>query len=192
MRKIKNDLLNANNEKLKSHTRYHHWISDIKKHILPSKTFEKNSVRYDLQCKPFDYLPCMVYMMRYIEDDEYSIYNVFPLRSDIVPKHIRLDTTSIVHLLLSKKQGNKTDFLFKGNLKRREDDIWNFFFRTEKNVFKKNRYGFHHMIETDGMSCTILYLREDKIGKKRLKPQKIPNEQYIDDLTDYKVYKIKQ
>jgi transposase len=111
---------------------------------------------------------------------------VFSLRSDIIPKHIRLDTTSIVHLLLSKKYGNKGDFLFKGNLKRREDDIWNFFFRTERCAFNKNGYGFHHMIETDGMSCTILYLREDKIGKKRLKPQKQSSELYISELTDYK------
>jgi hypothetical protein len=185
-RKIKNDLLNVNREKKTSHSRYHDWITDIKKHILPIKTFEKDSVRYDLQCKPFDYLPCMAYMMKDIEKDDFSIYNIFPLRSDIVPKHIRLDTTSIVHLLLSKKYGNKTDFLFKGNLKRREDDIWNFFFRTERSVFNKNGYGFHHMIETDGLSCSLLYLREDKIGKKRLKPQKQPPEQYIDELTDYK------
>ena len=41
------------------------------------------------------------------------------------------------------------------------------------------------MIETDGVSCSILLLRKDKVGKK-IRTNKIPNqEQYIDDVKDY-------
>ena len=41
------------------------------------------------------------------------------------------------------------------------------------------------MIETDGVSCSILLLRKDKVGK-RIRTNKIPNqEQYIDELKDY-------
>ena len=54
-----------------------------------------------------DYLPCMVFMMKQIENQMESINNVFPLRSEIAPKYIRLDTTTIVNLLFTKKQGNK-------------------------------------------------------------------------------------
>ena len=39
--------------------------------------------------------------------------------------------------------------------------IWKFFFRTERQCFKKPKYTFHHMIETDGVSCSILMLRND-------------------------------
>jgi len=92
----------------------------------------------------------------------------------------------LVHLLFTQKQGNKTDYLLEGNLKKYEDKIWEFFFRTERQCFKKPKYTFHHMIETDGVSCSILMLRNDLIGKR------IPNikvgsnaEQYIDELTDY-------
>ena len=70
----------------------------------------------------------MVYMMKQVEKNEYSINNVFPLRTDIIQKHIRIDTTTLVHLLMTKKHGNKSDFLTKGNLKRYEDKIWEFLF----------------------------------------------------------------
>ena len=41
------------------------------------------------------------------------------------------------------------------------------------------------MIETDGVSCSILLLRKDKVGK-RIQTNKISNgEQYIDEVKDY-------
>jgi len=57
----------------------------------------------------------MIYMMKEIEKEELTIYNVFSLRSDIIPKHIRIDTTTLVHTLLTKKYGNKSNYLFKGS-----------------------------------------------------------------------------
>jgi len=127
----------------------------------------------------------MIYMMKYIEQDGLSVNNVFPLRSEITPKHIRIDTTILVHLLMRKEQGNKTDYLTKGNLKKNENKIWEFFFRTERKSFKKNGYTFHHMIETDGVSCSIVLIRNDLIGK-RIPNNKIKNdEKYIDELDDY-------
>ena len=186
LRKIKNDLLDVDSKKFKSNKYYHKWITKYKTLIIPNKEkFMKKSLYYDLQCNPQDYLPCMIYMMKEVEKDGYSINNVFPLRNDIIQKHIRLDTTSLVHLLLTKKYGNKSDFLFKGNLKRNEDKIWSFFFRTERQCFKKKDYSFHHMIETNGLSCSILLLRSDKVGK-RLRMNKVPSkEKYIDELKDY-------
>ena len=134
----------------------------------------------------------MVYMMKEVEKRECFVNNVFPLRTDIIPKHIRLDTTTLVHLLMTKKQGNKTDYLFKGNLKRFEDKIWEFFFRTERQCFKKKWYSFHHIIETDGISCSILMLRKDKVGKKIKMSSISKSEEYIDELEDYAQIKNKK
>ena len=133
----------------------------------------------------------MIYMMKQVEEHGYTINNVFPLRSDIIPKHIRLDTTTLVHLLITKKQGNKSDYLFKGNLKRFENKIWKFFFRTERQCFNKPNYTFHHMIETDGMSCSILLLRNDLIGKRVPNKKNGCKESYIGDLKDYSKIKDK-
>ena len=186
LRKIKNDILEISSE-YKSDVKYHNWIKEIKKTITPNKKkYMKDSLYYDLQCNPQDYLPCMIRMMKEVEKDKVMIYNVFPMRNDIIPHSIKLDTTTLVHLLMTKKQGNKTDYLLEGNLKKHENKIWEFFFRTERQCFMKPKYTFHHMIETDGVSCSILMLRNDLIGKR------IPNikvgsntEQYIDELSDY-------
>jgi len=186
LRKIKTDILQQSSE-ITSDVKYHNWIKEIKKIITPNKDkYNKDSLYYDLQCNPQDYLPCMIRMMKEVEKDKVMIYNVFPMRNDIIMKSIKLDTTTLVHLLFTQTQGNKTDYLLEGNLKKYENKIWEFFFRTERQCFKKPKYTFHHMIETDGVSCSILMLRNDLIGKR------IPNikidsntEQYIDELTDY-------
>jgi transposase len=186
LRKIKIDILEPINE-YKSDVKYHNWIKEIKKTITPNKNkYQKDSLYYDLQCNPQDYLPSMIRMMKEVEKDKVMIYNVFPMRNDIIMKSIKLDTTTLVHLLFTQKQGNKTDYLLKGNLKKYENEIWDFFFRTERQCFKKPKYTFHHMIETDGVSCSILMLRNDLIGK-RMPYIKIGSnaEEYIDELTDY-------
>ena len=67
---------------------------------------------------------------------------------------------------------SKTYFLTEGRLKKYEDKIWNFFFRTELACFKKTKYTFHHMICTDGVSCSILLIRNDMIGKRIPKVKK--------------------
>jgi hypothetical protein len=188
LRKIKNDLLNVETTEYKSKSYYHKWIIEQKRFILPNKKkYEKNSIFYDVKCSPMDYLPCMIFMMKQVENEEERINNVFPMRSEIIPKYIRLDTTTIVHLLLRKEQGNKSYYTTKGNLKRNEDKIWNFFFRTERKCFIKPDYSFHHMISTDGVGVSILLLRKDLVGKKipRMK-LKSTKELYIDELDDYK------
>ena len=189
LRKIKTDLLNVTevSKNYKSHTMYHIWINQQKQFITPNKTtYKKNNIVYDLMCSPFDYFSCMIIMMKQVEKEEQTISNVFPMRSEIIPKHIRLDTTTLVHLLMTKKQGIKSEYLTKGNLKRNENKIWEFFFRTERKMFHKKYYEFHHMIETDGISCTLLLLRKDLIGKRLPMMKKgLSCETYIDELTDY-------
>jgi hypothetical protein len=187
LRKIKNDLLNVETAEFTSKTYYHKWIKEQKQHILPQKKkFEKSSIYYDLKCSPIDYLPCMVFMMKQVENEMESINNVFPLRSEIAPKYIRLDTTTIVNLLFTKKQGNKGFYKTEGNLKKNEDKIWEFFFRTERKCFTKTGYLFHHMISTDGIGVSILFLQKELVGKKLpMMKKKVAKELYIDELTDY-------
>jgi len=79
----------------------------------------------------------MIRMMKEVEKDKVMIYNVFPMRNDLISHHIKIDTTTLVHLLMTKKQGNKTDYLLEGNLKKHENKIWEFFFRTERQCFMK-------------------------------------------------------
>ena len=115
LRNIKTDILEITTE-YKSDVKYHNWIKEIKKTITPNKVkYQKDSLYYDLQCNPQDYLPCMIIMMKEIEKYKIMIYNVFPMRNDIIMKSIKLDTTTLVLLLFDKqKHGNKTDYLLEG------------------------------------------------------------------------------
>jgi len=194
LRKIKNDLLNVDDKPYQSNHHYHKWIIQQKQHILPPKTkYEKNSVMYDLKCKTMDYLPCMIYMMKQVENDDESVNNVFPLRSEITPKYIRLDTTTLVNLLLRKEHGTKGFFKTKGELKKNEDKIWKFFFRTERKMFHKTGFSFHHMVSTDGIGLSILFLRDDLVGKKLPMMKKgISKELYIDELDNYSILQHKK
>jgi hypothetical protein len=193
LRKLKLDILNVSND-YKSDEIYHSWIKEVRVYITPNKEkYQKDNLYYDLQCTPQDYLPCMIRMMKEVELEGAMIYNVFPMRNDVIPHSIKLDTTTLVHLLFTDKQGKKHHYLTEGNLKKNEDKIWGFFFRTERKCFNKPQYSFHHMIETDGVSSSILMLRIDMIGKR------IPNakislntEQYIDELKDYSNIKNKK
>ena len=187
LRKIKNDFLNVDGKLYQSSPHYHKWITEQKQNILPRKNkYEKNSIYYDLKCKPMDYFPCMIFMMKQVENDGESINNVFPLRSEIAPKYIRLDTTTLVNLLLRKEQGKKSFYKTEGNLKKNEDKIWKFFFRTERKLFMKTGYSFHHMISTDGVGVSILLLRKDLVGKKLpVMNKKGSKELYIDELDNY-------
>ena len=189
LRKIKNDLLNVNPEiAYTSKSFYHNWIAEQKRRILPTKEkFQKQSIFYDLKCSPFDYFPCMITIMKQMENELETISNVFPLRSSIMPGYVRLDTITLVNLLLRKEHGKKGDYSNKGNTKKYEDKIWRFFFRVERKMFHKTGYSFHHMISTDGVGVSILFLRNDLVGLKQL-PKVVKgssSELYIDELNDY-------
>jgi hypothetical protein len=186
LRKIKSDLLNVDTTVLTSKSYYHKWIIEHKRNVLPNKSkYEKKSIYYDLKCSPIDYFPSMIFMMKRVENEFETINNVFPLRSSITPSYVRFDTTTMVNLLLRKEQGNKSFYKTEGNLKKNEDKIWKFFFRTEKKLFRKTDYSFHHMISTDGVGVTVLLLRKDLVGKKLPIMKKTgTKEMYIDELID--------
>ena len=188
LRNVKEDLLNVENNNFKSNKYYHTWIIQQRKRVIPNKLkFQKNSIYYDLKCNPKDYFICMLFMMKQVEISNETIQSVFPLRSSISPHYIRLDTTTLVNLLMRKEQGNKGEYLTEGNLKKNENKIWKFFFRTERKLFSKTGYSFHHMISTDGIGVSILFIREDLVGK-RIPTMKLKEnrEQYIDEIIDTK------
>ena len=128
--------------------------------------------------------------MKAVEATGNTISCVFPLRSQLIPKHFRLDTTSLVYLLITNENGKRTETTLGGNLKKKQSDVWGFFFKTDMKCFHRvqdnHDYTFHHMIETDGVSCSILLIRKDKAGKivKQPKAKNDGGEKYIDEITD--------
>jgi hypothetical protein len=118
----------------------------------------------------------MFYMMRLVEAKDQTIYNVFPIRSQIVPKYVPLDTATIAMLLMKDGDcinGISKGYLLKnGNMKANEDAIWASFFRT------------------DGEGVSILLIRRGHDGKKaRVKDSQ---EAYLDDLTPHEQFLYQQ
>jgi hypothetical protein len=133
--------------------------------ILPSEI--KKSVHYDVKVRPFDYLKGMLYMNSVLEKQESKLFQPLPLRNNIIPKHIILDTSCIISLFFpaNNKEGKNKGELLK-NVKENQYDIWNAFLDLKHKIFKNKHYQFHNQIQTDGISCSLLFIRKDLKDKK--------------------------
>ena len=131
------------------------WAKEERKNLVPSKEkFAKDSIPYDVKVKPQDYLKCMFYMNENInflnehnkDGHQFKTFRVLPSRRSLIPKNITLDTAAINTLIrgVSKKQ----------------DIIWTRFFDMKNPVFRKKEYKFHHLMKTDGVSCSLMFIKK--------------------------------
>ena len=161
LRKVKEDLLNVQGEDLTSPQNYHAWIAQTREIVLPLdiRTRVQNyPLLYDLKANPQKYFPCMMRIAENCENLGVSVGHICPIRTSFTPKNIRLDTTCLIDLL-PRGPGFPTKQQMKFDLStERKDAIWAHYFETERGPFRKYWYNFHHMIETDGQSCSILFL----------------------------------
>jgi len=164
-------------------------------HIFP-KDINK-SIHYDVKVRPFSYLKGMLYMNSVLETQESKLFQPLPLRNNIIPKHIILDTACLVSLFCPEKDkdGNK---IKKGellkNIKDNQHDIWNGFLNLNHKTFKNKHYQFHHQIQTDGISCCLLFIRKDLKDKKwGSKVPTIPEQDFynIEDLSKEQLDELK-
>jgi hypothetical protein len=156
--KFKKQLLECNEE---TDTIFNEWKTTHLPNILPENI--KKSVYYDVKVKPFDYLKGMLYMNTVLEKEDHKLFQPLPLRNNIIPKHIILDTSCIVNLF-SLEGKTKTE-LFKA-IKENQYDVWNNLLNLHHKTFKNKHYQFHYQIQTDGISCSLLFIRKDLKDKK--------------------------
>ena len=137
------------------------WKETHLSHILPTEM--KRSIYYDVKVRPFEYLKGMLYMNSILEAQENKLFQPLPLRNNIVPKHIIIDTASLVSLFCPENF-KKGELLKK--IKENQHDIWNSFLNLNHKIFKNTHYQFHNQIQTDGISCCLLFIRKDLKDKK--------------------------
>jgi hypothetical protein len=153
--------------------------------ILPTEV--KKSIYYDVKVKPFDYLKGMLYMNSVLEKQESKLFQPLPLRNNIIPKHIIIDTASLINLFCPEKDkdGNKVK---KGellsNVKDNQNEVWCNFLNLKHRIFKNKYYQFHNQIQTDGISCCLLFIRKDLKDKKWGAKVPILQEQDFYDIED--------
>ena len=129
--------------------------------ILPTEI--KKSIHYDVKVRPFEYLKGMLYMNSVLEAQDNKLFQPLPLRNNIIPKHIIIDTASLVSLFCPENS-KKGELLKK--IKENQHDIWNSFLNLNHKIFKNTHYQFHHQIQSDGISCCLLFIRKDLKDKK--------------------------
>ena len=113
--KIKKDLITFG-EDFTSDPKYHSWIKRQKLKLFPNKTeFKKNSIHYDLKSNPQDYLISMFYLLdklekinkNNIDNKQIRLFNVLPLRSNIIGKNITIDTCALIYNFCETKGNEK-------------------------------------------------------------------------------------
>jgi hypothetical protein len=146
---------------------FSNWKLTHLSHILPNEI--KKSIYYDIKVRPFEYLKGMLYMNSILEKQENKLFQPLPLRNNIIPKHILIDTASLINLFCPEKdsKGNK---IKKGellsNVKDNQSEVWSNFINLKDKIFKNKYYQFHNQIQTDGISCCLLFIRKDLKDKK--------------------------
>ena len=184
---IKQDLLNNT---LNSKPIYHKWIKRHRRYMFPSEY--KDSYEFDCQHYPQKYLKHMIYMCLELERLEAKSFQFFPIRTNIVPKYIPIDTASIVDLFIDENKN-----LYLNNIEEYKEEIWGKIFKTDKQVFRQKQYTFDHRIMTDGFAVSIQLINKDSIAKEIEKKQakKIANQQAKElyaTLTQKEVDKLKK
>ena len=182
-RKKAYQLLNADIQHLKSDLiedriknsdpRYHEWIRTEREFLFPKNI--EISVAYDLKCRPIEYLKYAIYINQQIEKLGYRPYQVIPQRTSMVPRNIILDTCGMVQIIdkdVAPKLFGKRKTDLNKNSRTNHNLVWGNVLDIKLSnptdpLTKENYddYVFHNQIQTDGISCSLLYIlkkHEDK------------------------------
>lgn len=176
------------------------WYNMHKNSMLPTNI--EKSVPYDCQKSPFKYIAPSFYMNELFEDynnklteenrfEAIRLFQPLSLRNSSIPKYITIDTASLINLFADK--GTKGKLL--QSLKENQEVVWDHHFRMKKRIFRKQtNYTFNYTMQTDGVGCSLLFVRNDYKEKKygiRIETyeESIP---YIDDISEYQLEILKQ
>lgn len=188
LKKVKNDLINNT---LTSDKKYHKWITTNRALIIPKKATK--SVPYDVEANPSKYLFGMFYMNKCLEKMERKCFQPVPLRNDIIPKHMTIDTSALIELYMENQNKYKQK---KGDVEKNKDFIWAQFFNMTHPIFdlKKKDMRFNYQIMTDGVSCSVQYVRNEYYGKREVRQKKDKKKiefPYIDEIPAEEFEKMK-
>jgi hypothetical protein len=206
---VKNDLINNT---LNCDEKYYNWLKENRYKIVP-ETFD-TSYYYDITITPHKYLKHMIFMCLELEKIERKSFQFFPIQTNIIPRHIQLDTKALVELFVDtekhqklldiwvknpkeiktgKNKGkiaNKTKKELYDCLEENKEFIWNSFFDIKQT--KKN-YVFDYTIITDGFSTSLRFLHKDCILQEQQKKQRMKDgKKALQGLTKEEKDKIKE
>ena len=157
-----NDQFNDSNYLRKSPSKYHQWIHENQKRLLPDKIL--HNLVYDCKVKPNIYLYYAFEVNDLIESTGHRPYQVIPQRSSIVPKQLVINTSALVDFLHDSSteifKHGKTEMM--SHCCKYQNYAWSQVLKLEnKKIFNHGGYIFHNQITTDGVSCSVLFRHKD-------------------------------
>jgi len=173
LQQVKNDIIN-DAEILTCDEKYHNWLNENRYKIVPENY--DTSYFYDIKVNPQKYLKHMIFMNLQLEEMNTKMFQFFPLQTHLIPRHIQIDTKSLVELLIDidKKQ-------YFDNIETNKEKLWNTFFK----LHHMNKYVFDYTIITDGYSVSLRFLHTDFVNEARIKKDKMKNgKKLMKGLTD--------
>jgi len=153
---IKQDLFNNT---LLSDDKYHQWIATQKNKIFPENY--KESYEFDVQNDPQKYMKHMIYMCSELEKIEAKSFQFFPLRTNIVPKYIPIDTASIVDLFIDNDKGKYLD-----DIDGYKNSLWNKIINKNRQMFNQKDFEFDYRMLTDGYAVSIQFRNKDTVEEE--------------------------
>jgi hypothetical protein len=193
LRKVKKDILIGRDRE----SDHRDFIDDFRTTILKDVIVNK-SLTYTTSSNPLSLLIVAIRMSIKSENEllkrqtpeklgqQVKVINCFPLRKSIIPKYVDFDTSILISKLIDENIG----YYNKDKLKL-ADEIWRKFFNLDNKVFKKKGYMFNRRISTDGIGCSIFFIRNDlyksdarSYVKHIKKPKNYSDDIYVNELSD--------
>ena len=162
---IKQDLLNNT---LKSRNIHHKWILENRSIILPTDI--TNSIEFDIKNQPQKYIKYMINMCQLVENNQMKMFQFMPLRTDIAPKFVPIDTKSLVELFV---ESDKNKYL--SDIENYKTELWSKYFNLNNPIFKQSEYSFDYRISTDCFSVSIQLIHNNHIQTEFLKKLNMKN-----------------
>ena len=159
-------MLEETNEK------FNNWKHTHLSYILPTNITK--TIYYDVKTRQFEYLKGMLYMNSVLETQENKLFQPLPLRNNIIPKNIKFDSSCIAELFCPESE-KKGEVLKK--ITNYQNVLWCSLLNMKHKLFKNKHYTFHNEITTDGISCSLLFIRKDCKGEEN-KNKQINSEDY--------------
>lgn len=141
--------------------KFSQWCNQHQEKIIPSEIVK--TVNYSLKANPLSFLQGMIYMSDALEQQGRKLFQSVPLRTDIIPHHITLDTASIINIF--PIQSGVKGQLLKA-VRQNKGTIWKEFLRLDQRVFRQKGYEFNGQIQTDGVSVSLSFIRKDHVNKR--------------------------
>ena len=173
LQQVKNDIIN-DSEILTCDKKYHNWLNENRYKIVPENY--DTSYFYDIKVNPQKYLKHMIFMNLQLEEMNTKMFQFFPLQTHLIPRHIQIDTKSLVELLIDTDKKQYFD-----NIETNKEKLWNTFFK----LHHMNKYVFDYTIITDGYSVSLRFLHTDFVNEEIIKKDKMKNgKKLMKGLTD--------